>query len=133
MVEAKLETKDGKSRQFVFISNIIKVTKKKVEELVADGRSRWKIENQGINQQKNIRFNIEHVNSHDYKAMKDHYLLIQIADIIIQLYEKGSSVIKTMKKKVKEKSSNLLEAIRTRGLTDEDMTALEKPIQVRFI
>jgi len=50
----------------------------------------------------------------------------------MQLYENGSSVLKGMKKTAKEKSSNLLEAIRTRKLTDEDVTALAKPIQVRF-
>ena len=36
------------------------------------------------------------------------------------------------KKRAKEKSSNLLEAIRTRRLTEEDLAALDKPIQVRF-
>jgi len=131
LMEAKLEQEDGKNKQYVFITNL-KVTKKNVERLVAAGRSRWKIENQGFNQQKNIRFNIEHANSHDYTAMKNHYLLVQIADIIMQLYENGSSVLKGMKKTAKEKSSNLLEAIRTRKLTDEDVTALAKPIQVRF-
>lgn len=39
---------------------------------------------------------------------------------------------KDAQKNGKEKSSVLLEAIRTRNLTNEDMTALEKPIQVRF-
>jgi hypothetical protein len=64
--------------------------------------------------------------------MKNHYLLVQIIDIIVQLYEKGSTVFRAFKKTAKEKSSNLLEAIRTRRITEEDMTALAKPIQVRF-
>ena len=64
--------------------------------------------------------------------MKNHYLLVQITDIIRQLFEKGSSIIKALKKTAKEKSSNLLESFRTRILTDEDFTHLSKPIQVRF-
>lgn len=96
------------------------------------GRSRWKIENEGFNQQKNLRYYIEHANSHNYTAMKNHYLIIQITDFLMQLYENGSAILKTFKKTAKEKSSNLFEAIRTRQITDEDITALDKPIQVRF-
>ncbi|AEH54749.1 transposase IS4 family protein [Heyndrickxia coagulans 2-6] len=110
----------------------IKITKKNVERLIAAGRSRWKIENQGFNEQKNNRYNIEHANSQNYTAMKNHYLLVQITDIIRQLFEKGSSILKALKKTAKEKSSNLLESFRTRILTDEDFTHLSKPIQVRF-
>lgn len=131
LLETKLETEDGKSKEYVFITDL-KITKKNVEKLIAAGRSRWKIENQGFNQQKNIRYHIEHVNSHDYTALKNHYLLVQITDMIVQLYEKGSTIVKGSQKTAKEKSSNLLEAIRTRRLTDEDIAALEKPIQVRF-
>ncbi len=64
--------------------------------------------------------------------MKNHYLLVQITDIIRQLYEKGSTAFKKLRKTAKEKSSNLLESFRTHILTDEDLTALDKPIQVRF-
>ncbi|MEK5266587.1 transposase family protein [Weizmannia sp. FSL W8-0401] len=131
LMEATMKTEDGKSKEYVFITDI-KITKKNVERLIAAGRSRWKIENQGFNEQKNNRYNIEHANSQNYTAMKNHYLLVQITDIIRQLFEKGSSILKALKKTAKEKSSNLLEAFRTRILTDEDFTHLSKPIQVRF-
>ncbi|MEL4029753.1 transposase family protein [Caldifermentibacillus hisashii] len=131
LMEAKLETKKGSVQEFVFITDL-KITKKNAERLIAVGRSRWKIENQGFNEQKNNRYAIEHANSQNYTAMKNHYVLFQITDIIRQLYERGSKILKTLKKTAKEKSSVLLEAIRTRNLTNEDMTALEKPIQVRF-
>jgi len=131
MLESNIEMKDGTSRRFLFISSI-NVTKRNVKRLIIVGRSRWKIENQGFNQQKNIRYHIEHTNSHNYEAMKNHYLITQIADIIMQLYEKGVSIIKKLKKTAKEISSNLLEAIRTRRVTEEDMTQMVKPIQVRF-
>ena len=131
LIESKVEMEDGTVKVYVFITNL-KITKKNADRLIASGRSRWKIENQGFNQQKNIRYDIEHTNSHNYTAMKNHYLLVQITDIIRQLYENGSTVFKKLKKTVKEKSSNLLEAIRTRKITEEDIAALEKPIQVRF-
>lgn len=78
---------------FVFITNL-NITERNVKGLVAVGRSRWKIENQGFNNQKNIRYDIEHANSHNYTAMKKHYILTQIADIIMQLYENGLKIFR---------------------------------------
>lgn len=131
VMEAALETAKGKIKEFVFITDLT-ITNKNVEKLVAAGRSRWKIENEGFNQQKNNRYHIEHINSHNYLAMKNHYLIVQIADIIMQLFDKGLTIFKHFKKTAKEKSSYLFEAIRTRMITEEDLTALVKPIQVRF-
>ncbi len=108
------------------------MTKKNALALVGAGRSRWKIENEGFNRQKNLIYAIEHINSYNYNAMKNHYLLTQIADILMQLYENGSKIFKTVKKTIKEISSSLLEALRTKILTDEDMLSLAKPRQVRF-
>lgn len=39
----------------------------------------------GVNIQKNHRYNIEHANSLNYSAMKNHYLLTQLADLLVQL------------------------------------------------
>ena len=72
----------------------IKITEKKVEEVVHTGRKRWKIENEGFNEQKHWTFNIEHLYSTDWNAMKIHYLLTQIAHMIRQLLEHGSGVLK---------------------------------------
>ncbi|MCJ7841114.1 hypothetical protein MUB24_09430 [Lederbergia sp. NSJ-179] len=118
-------------KEFLFITDI-RITKRNAEKLVQAGRSRWKIENEGFNHQKNGWHNIEHVNSHNYTAMKNHYLLVQIADILVQLYLNGAKILKGLKKSAKEKSSDLLEAIRSRTLTDEDLHQLRKPMQVRF-
>lgn len=131
IIESIIEMEAGSKKAFVFITNL-KITKKNANRLIEAGRSRWKIENEGFNQQKNLRYNIEHANSHHYVAMKNHYLLVQITDILRQLYEKGATVMRKIKKAAKEKSSNLLEAIRTRKITDEDLIHLGKPIQVRF-
>ena len=64
----------------------IELTKRNLEEMVHAGRGRWKIENEGFNNQKNGIYDIEHLNSHNGRVMKNHYLLTQIADIIMQLY-----------------------------------------------
>lgn len=131
LIEAKIQTDDGQSKQFLFLTDI-KITKKNAQRLVDAGRSRWKIENQGFNNQKNVRYHIEHANSKDYTAMKNHYLLTQITDIMVQLFENGFKLLRELKRTAKEISSNLLEAIRTRTLTDEDIVLLGKPIQIRF-
>jgi hypothetical protein len=131
VLEGTLGDNKEREKSFLFITNI-KVTKRHAKGLIGTGRSRWKIENQGFNHQKNIRYHIEHAGSHDYQAMKNHYLLTQITDILMQLYENGAKTLKDLKKTAKEISSNLLEAIRTRRLTDEDIRKLGKPIQVRF-
>lgn len=123
--------KNQEKKTFIFITNI-KVTNRNARKLIHAGRSRWKIENQGFNRQKNIRYHIEHASSRHYVAMKNHYLLTQIADILMQLFENGSKALKHFKKTVKEISSILLEAIRTRKLTDEDIQQLANPIQIRF-
>lgn len=131
IIESRIDMEDGKSKQYLFITDL-KITKRNGERLISVGRSRWKIENQGFNNQKNISYHIEHANSHNYTAMKNHYLLTQITDILVQLFKNGFKMLRDMKKTAKEISSNLLEAIRTRRLTDEDITLLVKPSQVRF-
>lgn len=54
------------------------------------GRSRFRIENEGFNIQKNSDFDLEHPYSTDLDKMKAYYLLLQVAHIIVQLLEKGS-------------------------------------------
>lgn len=126
--------KDGKKelekRTYLYITNI-RITKRKAMELLDFGRRRWKIENEGFNNQKNIRYDIEHANSHNYNAIKNHYLLTQLADIMMQLYENGSKIFKVLKKAAHAISKDLLEALRREIITD-DMLRNVKPMQVRF-
>jgi len=53
------------------------------------GRLRWKIENEGFNVQKNSDFSLKHPYSHDAQALKNYYLLLQVAHTILQLLIKG--------------------------------------------
>lgn len=134
LIEANITNKKETIKtKFVFISNI-NITERNSDKLIDFGRSRWKIENEGFNTQKTIRYNIEHANSLNYNAMKNHYLLIQIVDIIRQLYENGSALIKKLKKGIKEISSSLLEALRTVPIAEaEDISNIEKRIQIRLL
>lgn len=74
-----------------------------VEEMVEAGRGRWKIENEGFNNQKDGIYNIEHLNSYDSTAMKNHYLITQIADILMQLYLSWNPMIRELGQSEKTK------------------------------
>lgn len=115
---------------FVFVTDI-KITDKNINQIFNAGRSRWKIENQGFNNQKNIRYDITHMCCLDNIAMKNHYLLVQISDIIRQLMEHGSAAIKELKLGIKEISSRILESFRRDPLTSEDISQLKRHIKIR--
>lgn len=75
---------------FVWLTGL-RVSAANVAELAGrGGRLRWKIENEGFNTQKNGGYALEHAYSTNATAMKNFYLLLQIAHLISQLMEKGS-------------------------------------------
>lgn len=114
--------KSGKAKSLTFqwLTDLA-VNLKNASEFADAGRGRWCIENQGFNIQKNIRYDIQHADSLDYNAMKCHYLLTQIADILLQLYEKGRPGIRKAKGTIKNISSDLLKSF-GRLLTGEDIS-----------
>ena len=121
--EYETEDKEGNGRitRFRWISSI-ELTKRNLEEMILAGRGRWKIENEGFNNQKNGLYRIEHLNSRNSNAMKNHYLLTQIADILMQLYLAWNPYIKELKQTIKNTSSGLLESFRRLKVTDEDVS-----------
>ena len=133
LIETEIEIGENEKGRFVFITDV-KITKRNADEIIFFGRSRWKIENQGFNNQKTKRYNLEHANSLNYNAMKNHYLITQLADILRQLYEHGVDKIRDLNKCIKEISSNLLESFRMRLLTNiEDTLQKENRMQIRFL
>lgn len=120
--EYELEQEDGNKKEVVFqwITDI-EVSRKNLEEMINAARGRWKIENEGFNNQKNGIYDIEHLNSRDSNAMKNHYLLTQIADIIMQLYLAWNPLIREIGQSIKNTSSRLLESFRRQTITDEDV------------
>ena len=131
VVEAELIEKE-EEKNFTYITNL-GINKNNVAKIVAAGRSRWRIENEGFNNQKNIKNNIEHLCCLDPNAMKIHYLLVQIADILRQLFEQGYELIRDLKATIKEISSRLLESFRRESLTIEDIKKLNRRIQIRHL
>jgi hypothetical protein len=121
---------DKAPKNFVFVTNI-KLTERNVLKIIGAGRSRWKIENEGFNNQKNIRYDIEHACCLHYEAIKNHYLLVQISDILRQLLENGSVAIKELRSGIKEISSRILESFRRDTLTLEDISQLNQHIKIR--
>lgn len=127
--EYRYETKNEKGEKTVavlqWITNI-ELTKKNLEEMIMAGRGRWKIENEGFNSQKNGIYNIEHLNSRNSNAMKNHYLLTQISDILMQLYLAWNPVLRKLRQSIKNTSSRLLESFRQQTVTDEDVTYIKR-------
>jgi predicted RNA-binding protein with PIN domain len=124
--------KGNQVTKFKWLTNI-KVTEKNIEELVKTGRQRWKIENEGFNTQKNLKYYIKHANSLNYNAMKNHYLITQISDIILQLYTTSSQIIKSLKKSIKKISSDLLKWLTTTILSKEDIFDYQKRTSIHFV
>lgn len=119
---------EGKGKEppaFRWLTNI-ELTEKNLEEMINAARGRWKIENEGFNNQKNGIYDIEHLNSRNSNAMKNHYLLTQIADIIMQIYLAWNPLRKEIKQSIKNTSSWLLESFRRQPITDEDVLYIQR-------
>ena len=124
------EKQKGKDVTFNYITDL-KVNDHKIEYIVAMGRRRWKIENEGFNEQKNGTFCISHLCSKNNNAIKIHYYFIQFAHIIRQLLEHGSILLRDMKLSTKKEVSYLI----TTNLTSysfSDLNSLETKFQLRF-
>ena len=102
VVETSAEKKHKKTGEkqitkFVHITNI-HINTKNVRKFSQAGRARWKIENEGFNDQK-TNYNVEHKFSrNNFNATKNYYQLLQIAHIINQLTYK----LKEIKNYIKE-------------------------------
>jgi hypothetical protein len=81
---------DGEVTTFAWVTNI-PIQRDNVEAIATrGGRTRWGIENQGFNIQKNSGLNLEHAYSTDPDVMKAFYYLLQIAHLFLQMFEMGS-------------------------------------------
>lgn len=84
------KTKNKEQTRFVHISDI-KIDTNNVNNLSSAGRLRWKIENEGFNNQKNNGYNAQHKFSRtNFNATKNYYQLLQIADMINQFTYKSA-------------------------------------------
>jgi len=136
-------SKDGDTTLFAWITDL-PVTRATVVDIAEKGgRSRWKIENEGFNRQKNSGLNLCHVFSIDPEKWKAYYYLLQIAFILMQLLERGS-LLKQLAAELgrtplqlfgslKNLARRLLEALRYLRLPEESFdTATAKRQKIRL-
>jgi hypothetical protein len=110
VMELEIEKGGKKWKEFQWITSMW-ITVETAYEFAQTGRKRWLIENEGFNIQKNHRYIITHANSLNYNAMKNYYLLTQLADIVLQLYENGIKGLKIIKRTLQKISEGLLECL----------------------
>lgn len=124
------EVQNNKMVIFNYVTDL-NVNNYKIETIISMGRRRWKIENEGFNEQKNGTFCISHLCSRNENALKIHYYFIQIAHILRQLMEYGSLLLRSMKLKTKKEVSQLIFQTLTSSLIS-DLNNLETNFQLRF-
>lgn len=124
------EKQKGKDVTFNYITDL-NVNNHKIEYIVAMGRRRWKIENEGFNEQKNGTFCISHLCSRNENALKIHYYFIQFAHVIRQLLEYGSILLRDMRLTTKKEVSNFI-TINLTSNSNSDLNSLETKFQLRF-
>lgn len=133
--EIKKGMKKGKKiltkKRYYYITDL-SVKKKNVRELTEYGRRRWKIENEGFNTQKRQGYNLEHMYSRNYQAIKNHYYLIQIGHMISQIMEAWEKLWKGIRQSREQKHRRLLESFKEASLKEKTVE-LEKRFQIRFI
>jgi len=82
--EKHKKTNDIEKTRFVHITDI-EINKKNIHTVSKSGRMRWKIENEGFNNQKNNEYEAQHKYSRtNFNSSKNYYELLQIADILNQ-------------------------------------------------
>jgi hypothetical protein len=123
-------------RRFAWLTNF-DLDADTVATLANEGaRCRWKIENEGFNIQKNGGFNLEHAYGTGQRQIKNFYLLLQIAHMILQLLERGSLLSTDCKRlfgSLRNLARRLAESIRNRLIPPEAMDpAPATPIQIRL-
>lgn len=93
-----LKTDETETTRFVHISNL-DIDELNAHQVSQAGRLRWKIENEGFNNQKNNDYNVQHKFSRThFNATKNYYQLMQIADIINQLTYKQKPIQQYLKR-----------------------------------
>jgi hypothetical protein len=128
---------DGRDRtMFAWLTNF-EITQDNVAMLANRGaRCRWKIENEGFNIQKNGGFNLEHAYSIGQRQIKNFYLLLQIAHLILQLMERGSLLGADCKRlfgSLRNMASRLAESLRNHLIPPEALdVAAAALIQIRL-
>ena len=90
------------------------------------------LQGDGLNRQKNGIYDIEHLNSHNSCALKNHYLLTQIAEILMQLYLSWNPYARKLKQSIKNTSSKLLVSLTEHSISSEDVKYIEMHTKIHL-
>jgi hypothetical protein len=122
---------------FVRITNL-PTNKSTVKKLSKSGRLRWKIENEGFNEEKNNGYNMEHLYSRkSFNALQNYYQCMLIAHLINQLLEHTCKIkellIRFKKLTLKYLWQQIMATMKYQPLCIETLTAIDnKKHQVRL-
>ena len=107
------------------------VNRRNVLKIASAGRMRWKIENEGFNEQK-TGYEMEHFcNCNNFNVMLCLYLLLQIAHMFMQLLAR-SDLFDEPVKVLKHLAYLLLESLRNHLLPKVVPGKVPPPMQIRF-
>lgn len=109
VIENKVEKDEKEPCRFVHITNI-EINTENFKEITQWGRLRWKIENEGFNEQKNGGYNLSHKFARkSHQTLCNYYQCMQIAHIINQLNTLSLEYKKRLGKNANESQKSLLE------------------------
>lgn len=96
-IEKKSKKKKDINEYFSHITDFV-INKENYKSISHAGRLRWKIENQGFNEQKNSGYNLQHKYSRtSFVASQNYYQCLQIAHMINQLSYKTQKINEMIK------------------------------------
>ena len=131
------KTKKTVTTSFVRITNL-PTNKSTVKILSKAGRLRWKIENEGFNQEKNNGYAMEHLFSRNsFNAQQNYYQSMLIAHLLNQLLEHTCKIHDLLKRfnklTIKYLWQQLLSAIKSQVLCTHTLAAIDnKKHQIRL-
>ena len=128
VIETNLEKGDKTPCRFIHVTNI-EINSENFKMISQQGRQRWKIENEGFNDQKNGGYELGHKYARkSHNTLCNYYQCMQIAHIINQLNELSLEFKKQLAKNANESVKSLLEfCISTLLIADFD------PVQIQSI
>lgn len=93
----KMKNKEDICEHFSHITDLV-ITSQNCQSISQAGRLRWKIENEGFNEQKNCGYNLQHKYSRtSFVASQNYYQCLQIAHMINQLTYKTQKLKEMIK------------------------------------
>lgn len=131
------KTNKAVAQNFVRITNL-PAGKSTVKNLSRAGRLRWKIENEGFNEEKNNGYAMQHLYSRDsFNALQNYYQSMLIAHLLNQLLEHSCAIQNLLQRfnklTIKYLWQQLLSTMKCQALCAQTLAAIDiKKHQIRL-